>query len=89
MRAGHDALWSSYCKLFKSVSRDTISWWVKNVLEKAGINTKIFVAHSTQAAATSAAKSANTSINNIMDAAGWSSESTFQTFYDKTHSDSC
>ena len=80
MRAGHDASWLSYCKPFKPVSRDTISRWVKNVLEKAGINTKIFGAHSTRAAATSAAKSANKSINTIMDAAGWSSESTFESF---------
>ena len=83
VRAGHDAWWLSYCKPFKPVSRDTISRWVKNVIENAGINTKIFGAHSTRAAATAAAKSANTSINTIMDAAGWSSESTFRKFYDK------
>lgn len=83
VRVGQDALWLSYCKPFKPVSRDTISRWVKNVLEKAGINTKIFGALSTRAAATSAAKSATTSINTIMDAAGWSSESTFRKFYDK------
>ena len=42
VRAGHDPLWLSYSKPFKPVSRDTVSRWIKNVLEKAGINTKVF-----------------------------------------------
>ena len=83
LRAGHDPLWLSYSKPFKPVSRDTVSRWIKNVLEKAGVNTKVFSAHSTRAAATSAARSNNVSINTIMDAAGWSRESTFRKFYDK------
>lgn len=83
VRAGHDSLWLSFSKPFHPVSRDTISRWIKNVLEKAGINTKVFGAHSTRAAATSAAHSNNISINTIMDAAGWSRESTFRRFYDK------
>ena len=83
IRAGHDPLWLSYSKPFKPVSRDTVSRWIKNVLEKAGVNTKVFSAHSTRAAATSAARSNNVSINTIMDAAGWSRESTSRKFYDK------
>jgi len=83
IRTGHDLLWLSYTKPFKPVSRDTVSRWIKNVLEKAGVNTKVFSAHSTQAAATSAACSNNVSINTIMDVAGWSRESTFRKFYDK------
>ena len=83
VRAGHDSLWLSYSKPFKPVSRDTISRWIRNVLENAGINTKLFGAHSTRAASTSAAQSNNVSINTIMDAAGWSRESTFRKFYDK------
>ena len=83
VRAGHDPLWLSYSKPFKPVSRDTVSRWIKNVLEKAGINTKVFSAHSTRAAATTAAHLNNVPINTIMEAAGWSRESTFRTFYDK------
>ena len=83
VRARHDALWLSYCKPFKLVSRDTISRWVKNVLKKAGINTKIFGAHGTRVTSTSAAESGNTPINTMTDAAGWSSESTFRKFYYK------
>ena len=47
VRAGHNALWLSYCKPFNPVNQYTISRWVKNVLETAGINTKIFGVHST------------------------------------------
>ena len=47
VRAGHNALWLSYCKPFNPVNQYTISLWVKNVLETAGINTKIFGVHST------------------------------------------
>ena len=83
IRAGHDPLWLSYNKPFKPVHRDTVSRWIKNVLEKAGVNTKVFSAHSTRAAAASAARSNNVPINTIMEAAGWSRESTFKKFYDK------
>ena len=83
IRAGHDPLWFSYSKPFKPVRRDTVSRWIRNVLEKAGLNTKVFPAHSTRAAATSAAHSINISINTIMEAAGWSREGTFGKFNDK------
>ena len=43
----------------------------------------VFSAHSTRAAATSAAHLNNVPINTIMEAAGWSRESTLRTFYDK------
>lgn len=83
VRDGHDPFWLSFAKPFKPVSRDTVSRWIKNVMEKAGIDTQVFSSHSTRAAATSAAKANNVSINTIMDAAGWSRESTFRKFYDK------
>ena len=47
VRDGHDPFWLSYTKPFKPVSRDTVSRWIKNVLEKAGIDTTLFSAHST------------------------------------------
>ena len=40
VRAGQDPLWTTYSKPLKPVSRDTVSRWIKNVLEKAGVNTK-------------------------------------------------
>ena len=50
-------------------------------MEKAGIDTSSFGAHSTRGAATSAAKSLGLSISDIMSAANWSRESTFKKFY--------
>ena len=76
-------MWLSYSKPFKSVRRDTVNFWIRNVLEKAGVNTKVFSAHSTRAAAASAAHSINVSINTMMEAAGWSREGTFGKFNDK------
>ena len=73
----------SLCKPFKPVSTDTISRWLKNVLEKAGIDINKYSAHSTRATSTSAAKAANVSVKTIMDAAGWSNAGTFSKFYDK------
>ena len=46
VRAVHDSLWLSYCKPLLPVSRDTVSRWIKKVLENVGINTKLFGAHS-------------------------------------------
>ena len=80
VRARHDALWLNYSKPFSSVSRDTISRWVKSVLEKAGINTKRFCAHSMRAATTSAAKSTNMSINTIMKLLGGLARALFGSF---------
>ena len=51
------------------------------------MNTKVFSAHSTRAAATSAPHSNNAHTNTIMESAGWSRESTFKKFYDKTVED--
>lgn len=54
IRTGHDPLWLIHIKPFKPVSHDTVSRWINNVLEKAGVNTKVFPAHSICTAATSA-----------------------------------
>ena len=83
LRGKHTQLLISYQKPHKPVSTDTIARWLKTVLEKAGIDTNIFHAHSTRAASTSAAKTAKLSVNTIMDAAGWTNALTFSKFYDK------
>ncbi|WAR14518.1 LOW QUALITY PROTEIN: hypothetical protein MAR_004623, partial [Mya arenaria] len=68
----------------KGVSTETISRWLKSVLTSAGIDTKQFKkGHSVRSAATSAAFGTGTSIQTIMNAAGWSSECTFNKFYNK------
>jgi hypothetical protein len=49
-------------------------------MSKAGINTKIYGAHSTRAASKSAAHKKNINANRILSAAGWSNETTFSKF---------
>ena len=77
-----DKLFISYVKPHKDVSRDTVSRWIKTTLSKAGINTDIFKAHSTRAAATSASQ-CDVDINSISKTAGWSRATTFAKFYNK------
>ena len=50
-------------------------------MSSAGIDTKVFSAHSTRGAATSKAKSAGVSTGDILKAANWSTTSTFCRFY--------
>ena len=73
----------SYVKPYGSVSRDTISRWVKFVLQSSGIDVNIFKPHSTMSASTSKAKMSDVPLADILDKAGWKSESTFAKFYDK------
>ena len=73
----------SYVKPFKPVARDTVSKWVKQVLQSAGIDITKYSAHSCRAACTSNVKVKGFNIAEIMKSAGWSTESTFARFYDK------
>lgn len=70
-------------KPHKPVSTDTISRWIKTVLQQANIDTSILKAHSTRAAATSAAHFNQISIDVVMASVGWSSGNTFAKFYKK------
>ena len=75
----------SYVKPCKLVSRDTISRWVKVVLQCSGIDVTNFKPHSTRSrsASTSKAKLNDVPLSDILDRARWKSESTFAKFYDK------
>ena len=83
LRKGHSQLLISYIKPFKPVSKDTISRWVKQVLESAGIDTNKYSAHSSRAASASSCKAKGLNLAEIMKCAGWSNSSTFARFYDK------
>ena len=83
LRGGAQQLFVSYSKPFKSVSRDTISRWVKTVMQKSGIDVNLFKQHSTRAAATSKAYFKSVPLEHILSAAGWSSSDTFAKFYKK------
>ena len=76
-------LFITYMKPHRHVARDTISRWIKYVLQQAGVDTTQFSAHSTRSASTSAAAARDIPIDSILKAAGWSGEKTFSRFYHK------
>ena len=52
-------------------------------MAEAGVDVTTFKPHSTRAAAASKAKNASVPVKEILDTAGWSSERTFDRFYNK------
>ena len=64
-------------------SADSVSRWIKTVLNHAGVDTSHFKPGSTRAASNSKALRQGTPINEIMRNAGWSRESTFTKYYKK------
>ena len=76
-------LFISFTKPHNPVTTETLSRWLKQVLEEAGIDTKVFKGHSTRAASSSNAKKFGTPIEVILKNAGWSNCKTFHKFYDK------
>ena len=57
----------SYQKPYKEVSHDTISRWIRIVMQLSGLDLTVFKAHSTRAPSTSAAKRAQVPIQDIID----------------------
>ena len=83
-RAHNKRLFVSIRAPHNNVSTQTISRWLKCVLERSGIDTSIFKGHSTRSASTSAALRHGVAVDDILSAAGWSSARTFAVFYNKT-----
>lgn len=83
LRGSDKQLLISFAKPHKPVSRDTISRWLKSVLESAGIDTSVFTAYSVRSASTSAAQSKGASMDQVLTAGGWSAASTFGKYYNK------
>lgn len=81
LRGKETMLFISYVPPHKAVSRDTLSRWLKEVLKASGIDLRVYSAHSTRAAATSAACNWDIPLEEILKTAGWSSEKTFAKFY--------
>ena len=77
-------LFISYVKPHNKVSKATIARWVKTVLGLSGVDTNIFKAHSTRSASTTGAKGLNVPLATILRTAGWSRDSTFSKYYDKS-----
>ena len=80
---GSYPLFISVRKPHNAVTSATIGRWIKQILSMAGVNTDQFSAHSTRSASTTAAKKQGVSVRDIMGTAGWSRQSTSETFYHK------
>jgi hypothetical protein len=73
----------SFRKPHTKISKDTVSNWIKRTLQFAGVDVNIFKSHSTRAASSSAADKRHVPVLDILAAAGWSNEKTFQSYYNK------
>ena len=76
----------SYVKPHNPISSSSVARWILTFLNLAGIDTSVYKAHSTRIASVSAAANAGVTTNQILEAADWSSESFFQRFYYRPHS---
>ena len=56
---------------------------MRDIVNKSGLDTELFSAHSTRSASTSAVARCGLPVDAIMKAAGWSAVSTFTRFYKK------
>ena len=71
------------------VSTSTVSRWLKDLMQSAGICTAIFQGHSVRSAATSKVATMGLSVQQILERANWSNSKTFYRFYYRSqmHSD--
>ena len=83
-----DRLFITTTKPHVPVSTATIGRWIKSTLQKSGVDTRVFSAHSTRGAAASKAAAKGTNIQSILDRGHWTKESTFARFYCRTVPDS-
>ena len=78
---GENRVFRSFIGKHGPVTSSTIARWIKSCLQKAGVDTSKFKAHSTRAAAATKAAMSGLTVDEIMKAADWSSEGVFQKFY--------
>ena len=71
----------SYIRPHQPISGASLSRWLKDIISRAGIDTSIFKAHSVTGASASAAYDRGASLQDILDLADWSTDSTFRRFY--------
>ena len=86
-RGDETRLFLALIKPYRAVTSSTIARWLKSLLAAAGIDTSVFAAHSVRGASSSTAANLGITTNDILKAAGWSSESVFQRFYYKPTED--
>ena len=71
----------SWIGKYEPVSSSTIARWLRKCLQDADVDTGTFKAHSVRGAACSTAAWSGVTTTDILNAADWSSEGTFQQFY--------
>ncbi|XP_045101334.1 uncharacterized protein LOC123498236 [Portunus trituberculatus] len=76
-------LFLSIVRPHKPVTRDTIARWVRIMLHRSGVDTRMYSAGSVRQAAALRAKAMAVPIAHILAKAGWSSEATFARHYNK------
>lgn len=80
---GTGPLFLSIVRPHKPVTRDTIARWIRLMLHRSGVDTRMYSASSVRHAAASRAKAKAVPITIILEKAGWSRETTFARHYDK------
>ncbi|KAL7307958.1 hypothetical protein TKK_0000049 [Trichogramma kaykai] len=84
LREDRSRLFISTRKPYKDIGSQTISRWIKSMLNKAGIDTSRFTGHSTRHVSASTANRNGIDIRTIKLTAGWSEKSTvFARFYNQ------
>ena len=83
-RGEYKQLFLSLTTPAKPVTTGTIRRWMLTILGDAGINVKIYSAHSTRSASTSKAMLKGATIQEICRAAGWKNGDIFAKHYNKT-----
>ena len=83
LRGSQTRLLISYIKPYKFVVSATVSRWVKCMMRNAGIDVEKYNTHSVRGATTSKAEKCGVPINEIMKVAGWATDRTFATYYQK------
>ena len=70
-------------KPYSWISKSTLSHWIKDTLEQAGIDMSCFSPHSTHSASCSAVVKGNVSIDTVLRTAGWKPDNVFRKFYNR------
>ena len=78
LRANNTNLFISYVKPYRTVTKDTISRWLRAVMFNSGIDCSKYKPHSIRSAATSKAKVNMVPVQDILKVAGWSSPLVFR-----------
>ena len=76
-----DFLVCSYVPPYKRVGTQTLSRWIKTVMNESGVDIGAFKAHSTRGASASKLAQLGTPLHEILKRGCWSQESSFKQFY--------